>query len=54
MFDLLAVAFQADITRVFTFMMARDVSSRTFPQIGVSDPHHALSHHGEWPQPGPR
>jgi hypothetical protein len=44
MFDLLAVAFQADITRVFTFMMARDVSSRSFPQIGVPDPHHALSH----------
>lgn len=44
MFDLLAVAFQADLTRVFTFMMARDVSSRSFPQIGVPDPHHALSH----------
>jgi hypothetical protein len=44
LFDLIAVAFQADITRVFTFMMARDVSSRAFPQIGVPDPHHALSH----------
>jgi hypothetical protein len=44
LFDLVAVAFQADITRVFTFMMARDVSSRPFPQIDVPDPHHALSH----------
>jgi hypothetical protein len=44
MFDLLAVAFQADLTRVFTFMMARDVSSQAFPHIGVPDPHHALSH----------
>jgi len=44
LFDLIAVAFQADITRVATFMMARDVSSRPFPQIDVPDPHHALSH----------
>jgi hypothetical protein len=44
LFDLIAVAFQADITRVATFMMARDVSSRSFPQIDVPDPHHALSH----------
>jgi hypothetical protein len=44
LFDLLAAAFQADVTRVFTFMMMRDVSSRSFPHIGVSDPHHALSH----------
>jgi hypothetical protein len=43
-FDLLAAAFQADVTRVFTFMMMRDVTSRSFPQVGVSDPHHALSH----------
>ena len=44
LFDLLAAAYQADITRVFTFMMMRDVTGRSFPQIGVSDPHHALSH----------
>ena len=44
MFDLLAAAFQVDTTRVFTFMMMRDISSRSFPHIGVSDPHHALSH----------
>ena len=42
--DLMALAFQADVTRVFTFMMMRDVSSRSFPHIGVPDPHHALSH----------
>ncbi len=45
MFDLMAVAFQADITRVFTFMMARDLHNGTYPQIGVDEPHHALSHH---------
>jgi hypothetical protein len=44
LFELLAAALQADITRVFTFMMMRDVTSRSFPHIGVSDPHHALSH----------
>jgi hypothetical protein len=45
MFDLMALAFQADITRVSTFMMAREVSYRTFPMIGVPDPFHATSHH---------
>jgi hypothetical protein len=45
MFDLLALAYQADITRVFTFMMAREVSNRTYPQVGVPDGHHATSHH---------
>lgn len=44
LFDLMAAAFQADITRVFTFMMMRDVSAIAFPQIGVAEPHHALSH----------
>ena len=45
MFDLLAIAYQADITRVFTFMMARDLHNRTYPQVGVDEPHHGLSHH---------
>jgi hypothetical protein len=45
MFDLLALAYQANITRVFTFMMAREVSNRTYPQVGVPDGHHATSHH---------
>ena len=44
-FDLMAVAYQADLTRVFTFMMARDLHNRTYPQIGVDEPHHGLSHH---------
>jgi hypothetical protein len=44
MFDLLVTAFQTDVTRVFTFMAMRDISSRAFPHIGVPDPHHALSH----------
>jgi hypothetical protein len=45
MFDLLALAFAADITRVFTFMMAREISNRTYPQVGVTEGHHAVSHH---------
>ena len=49
MFDLLALAFQADLTRVFTFMMAREVSQRTYPEIGVTEPHHSISHHAQSP-----
>jgi hypothetical protein len=49
MFDLMAVAFQADITRISSFMMAREVSYRTFPQIGVPDPFHSTSHHQDNP-----
>jgi len=45
MFDLLALAYEADITRVFTFMLAREISNRTYPQVGVSEGHHAVSHH---------
>jgi len=45
LFDLQAVAFQADLTRVFTFMLAREVSQRSYPWVGVPDPHHATSHH---------
>jgi hypothetical protein len=50
MFDLMALAFQAEITRVSSFMMAREVSYRTFPQIGVPDPFHATSHHQDNPE----
>src|SRR6185436_18165906 len=50
MFDLLAVAYQADLTRVFTFMMAREVSQRTYPNLGIAEPHHAISHHGDKPE----
>lgn len=45
MFDLAAAAFQADVTRVFTFMMSRELSQRTYPQIGVTEQHHSVSHH---------
>ena len=46
MFDLQALAFQADITRVVTFQLTRELSNRTYPEIGVPDPHHPTSHHG--------
>lgn len=45
MFDLAAAALQADVTRVFTFMMSRELSQRTYPQIGVTEQHHSVSHH---------
>jgi hypothetical protein len=47
MFDLQWLAYQADITRVFTFMYGREVGSRTYPEIGITDAHHPLSHHGD-------
>lgn len=49
MFALQILAFQGDITRVTTFQLARETSNRTYPEIGVSDPHHPLSHHGNDP-----
>jgi hypothetical protein len=49
MFDLQVLAFQADVTRVITFQLARETSNRTYPEIGVPDPHHPLSHHGNDP-----
>lgn len=45
MFDLQVVAFQTDVTRVVTMMMGREGSMRTYPEIGVPDPHHPLTHH---------
>lgn len=50
MFDLQLLAFQGDITRVTTFQIARETSNRSYPEIGVSDPHHPLSHHGDNPE----
>ena len=47
--DLLALAYQTDLTRISTFMLAREVSSRAYPEIGVSDSHHPLSHHQDRP-----
>jgi len=49
MFDLQLLAYQGDITRIITFQIARETSNRTYPEIGVSDPHHPLSHHGDDP-----
>jgi hypothetical protein len=45
MFDLMTIAYQAEITRVATFMLGRELSNRTYPQAGVPEPHHAVSHH---------
>ncbi len=50
LFDLLAVAWQSDTTRVFTFMMSRELSQRTYPQIGVTEQHHSVSHHMNKPE----
>ncbi|MBL8793739.1 MAG: DUF1552 domain-containing protein [Planctomycetia bacterium] len=50
MFDLQVLAFQADVTRVITFQLARETSNRTYPEIGVAEPHHPLSHHGNDPK----
>jgi hypothetical protein len=50
LFELLALAFEADLSRVFTFMLAREVSQRTYPQIGITEPHHSISHHGNRPE----
>jgi hypothetical protein len=46
MYDLLAVAYQAEVTRVFSFMLSRELSQRTYPNIGVTEQHHSVSHHG--------
>jgi hypothetical protein len=49
MMDLLAISYQTDLTRVATFMMGREVSARPYPEIGVPDSHHPLSHHQDEP-----
>ncbi len=50
MFDLQVLALQGDITRVITFQLARETSNRTYPEVGVPDSHHPLSHHGNDPE----
>jgi hypothetical protein len=50
MYDLAAVAYEANITRVITYMKSRDASQRVYPNIGVTEPHHAMSHHGNNPE----
>jgi hypothetical protein len=50
MLDLQVLAFQTDLTRVFTIVLAREASVRSYPEIGVSDSHHPLSHHQNIPE----
>ena len=50
MFDLQLLAFRSDLTRVMTFMLGREQSTRAYPQVGVSDAHHMLSHHQNVPE----
>jgi hypothetical protein len=50
LFDLVAVAFQADLTRVFTLMMGREGSNITYPELDITEGHHQLSHHGGKPE----
>ncbi len=50
LYDLQALAFQCDLTRVITFMYGREQSARTYPQLGISDPHHQLTHHQNDPE----
>jgi hypothetical protein len=49
MFDLQVLAYRGDVTRIITFQLARETSNRTYPEVGVPDPHHPLSHHGNDP-----
>ncbi len=49
MFDLQVLALQGDITRIITFQLARETSNRTYPEVGVPDPHHPVSHRGNDP-----
>jgi hypothetical protein len=50
MFDLQVLALQGNITRVITFQLARETSNRSYPEIGVTDPHHPLTHHNNDPE----
>jgi hypothetical protein len=50
MFDLMAVAYEADITRVFSFMLNREASQLVFPNLGFNEPWHHVSHHGNDPE----
>ena len=50
MYDLQLLAYQGDITRIITYQIARETSNRCYPEIGVADAHHPLSHHGDNPE----
>ena len=45
-YDLMHLAFQGDISRVFTFMVGHEASGRSYAHIGIPEPHHTISHHG--------
>ena len=49
-YDLMLLAFKADISRVFTFMVGHEGSGRSYAHIGIPEPHHPVSHHGETPE----
>jgi hypothetical protein len=49
-YDLMLLAFQADISRVFTFMVGHEGSGRSYAHIGIPEPHHPVSHHGDTPE----
>jgi hypothetical protein len=49
MYDLVAASWEADITRVFSFMLSRELSQRTYANLGVTEQHHSVSHHGNDP-----
>jgi hypothetical protein len=50
MYDLSVVAYQSDLSRVMTFMISREFSGRTYPELGISEAHHPLSHHQNYPE----
>jgi hypothetical protein len=50
LYDLQWLAYQGDLTRVFSLMYGRELNSRNYPEIGISEPHHGLSHHGDRPE----
>ena len=49
MLDMLSLAYQVDLTRVFTFMLGRELNGRAYPELGIPDSHHGLSHHRDDP-----
>lgn len=49
-YELMALAMQADLSRVYSFMVSREASQRTFPEIDIADPWHVVSHHGDQPE----
>ena len=49
-YDLMRLAFQGDISRVFTFMVGHEGSSRSYAHIGIPEPHHPVTHHGDKPE----